>query len=87
MNNKIVTDGDYLIFQCPHCNDTILVKSNELNCRIFRHAVYKDTYTQVNPHLPQDQCEYLRTTDTVYGCCKPFKISLDNLNIEQCGWI
>ena len=50
---------NYIIISCPHCNDSVLIYNNELNCRIFRHAVYKQTGEQVNPHLDQQSCENL----------------------------
>ena len=65
---------EYNIISCPHCNDSVLIYNNELNCRIFRHAVYKQTGEQVYPHLDQQSCENLSKNDLVYGCCKPFEI-------------
>jgi DNA-directed RNA polymerase subunit RPC12/RpoP len=34
--------------QCPHCNGTVMVK--QLNCKIFRHGVFKKNGKQINPH-------------------------------------
>jgi hypothetical protein len=65
---------DYYIFKCPQCIEDIMVLKTELNCRIFRHAIYKYNYQQVNPHLSKEECEKLIQTDSVYGCCKPFEI-------------
>jgi hypothetical protein len=56
---------------CPHCNDYIII--TELNCGIFRHAVYKNG-DQVDPHLPKEECERLR--GHVFGCCKPFRVKV-----------
>ena len=39
---------DFYIFNCPNCDDEIIVQKNELNCKIFRHAIYKHNYEQVN---------------------------------------
>ena len=36
------------IVLCPHCGDSILIE--QINCRIFRHAVYKTTGEQMDPH-------------------------------------
>jgi hypothetical protein len=33
---------------CPHCGDSVLIE--QINCRIFRHAVYKNTGEQMDPH-------------------------------------
>ena len=77
---------DYIIISCPHCNHSVLIYNNELNCRIFRHAVYKQTGEQVNPHLDQQSCENLSKNDLVYGCCKPFRITGEN-KAEICDYI
>lgn len=76
--SKIKLEGDFYFFSCPNCNNEIIVNKNELNCRIFRHAVYKDTYNQVEPHLPKFFCDKLIDEDKVIGCCKPFEIINDN---------
>jgi len=65
---------DFYIFVCPHCKVEIIVKKNELNCRIFRHGVLKRNYTQVNPHASFEECQRLIQTDQIYGCGKPFEI-------------
>jgi hypothetical protein len=73
MNILKLEDGFYF-FNCPHCLTEIIVKQNELNCRIFRHGIMKNTYQQVNPHLSKIECEKLVTENKVIGCCKPFEI-------------
>ena len=60
-------------FDCPHCGGAMEVKENEINCAIFRHAVYKDG-RQVNPHAPKSTCDKLVADDKVLGCCKPFEL-------------
>ena len=77
MKQEIKICEDFFIFNCPHCSEEIIVKISELNCRIFRHGVYKHNYEQVNPHLPQIECERHVSQDLVYGCCKPFEIITD----------
>lgn len=64
----------YLIFQCPHCDELIIIMKDDLNCCIFRHAVYKDSFFQVDPHLSEQLCNYLRRSELVFGCAKPFRI-------------
>lgn len=71
---QIKIDNEFYIFQCPNCDDEIVVNKSELNCRIFRHAIYKHNYEQVNPHLPKELCDNLIIEDKVYGCCKPFEV-------------
>ena len=86
---EIKLENDFYVFNCPQCNDEIIVYKNELFCRIFRHAIYKDTYEQVNPHLPFEECQKLINADKVYGCCKPFQIILKDskLYVVKCDYI
>lgn len=71
---EITLVEDFFVFECPNCNDEIIVQKNELNCQIFRHATYKHNYEQVNPHLSKIECDKLINGKSVYGCCKPFEI-------------
>jgi hypothetical protein len=57
---------------CPHCNGSVLII--ELNCCILRHAVYKDSGKQLNPHASKELCDQVIKEGLVYGCAKPFKI-------------
>ena len=70
-----------VLFNCPNCNVTIEITA--LNCGIFRCGIYKDNGLQINPHLPQADCEKLG--DTIYGCGTPFQYL--NGKIVKCGWI
>lgn len=60
------------VVNCPHCKEHIFVE--QLNCRIFRHGVYKHNMEQINPHLPKAQCDQLFITNAIYGCGNPFKV-------------
>lgn len=71
---EIILNEDFFIFECPHCQQEIIVQKNQLNCKIFRHATYKHNYEQVNPHLCKSECDRLVREDIIYGCCKPFEI-------------
>jgi hypothetical protein len=73
-----------LIVTCPHCNIPIII--DELNCKIFRHGVFKNTNQQINPHASKIECDDYITNDLIYGCGKPFKI-IDNNNVEICDYI
>jgi hypothetical protein len=73
---------EYIIFNCPHCNDTIQVFYKELNCLIFRHGVMKDTLTQIDPHLNKDECDRLKKSNLIYGCGKPFRL-VKSIDISQ----
>lgn len=77
--------SNILYFKCPHCQENIIIYDNEINCGIFRHAVYKSNYQQVEPHLPKEQCDNLIKSDLVYGCAKPFRI--ENNIISICDYI
>ena len=57
--NEVIIEGDFYFFNCPHCNQEVIVGIKELNCAIFRHAIYKNNYQQVDPHLQKDECEKL----------------------------
>jgi hypothetical protein len=73
--------------QCPHCNGTIIIE--ELNCRIFRHAVLKENGNQINPHAPKEECENYIEKDMIYGCGKPFIVvnKDDKYIAEICDYI
>lgn len=64
-----------IIFNCPHCNDIVIVNESELNCRIFRHAYFKNSFRQIDPHSPKTICEQLVKDGLVYGCAGPFRIN------------
>jgi hypothetical protein len=71
------------IFKCPHCDGTVIVTGNEVNCQIFRHAILKDTGNQINPHSSKQDCDYLFNNNLIYGCGKPFRFFKDN---ESSNW-
>jgi hypothetical protein len=75
------------IIECPHCQTFVIIK--ELNCAIFRHGVYKNSYKQVDPHLQKDLCDKLIEQNIIYGCGKPFKIVIENdkYNAIICDYI
>lgn len=74
ISDKVEIDNDKLIFQCPNCGDFVLVFKNELNCKIFRHAVHKDNGQNINPHTSENECKKLVENNLVFGCAKPFRI-------------
>jgi hypothetical protein len=63
--------------------------SNEINCAIFRHGVFKNTGMQVNPHESKEICDKLFSDNVIYGCCKPFQLHQkeNNYVAEVCGYI
>lgn len=78
-----------LEFTCPHCEGKIIVNENELNCRIFRHGIFKDSQKQINPHGSKEYCQSLKNCDKIFGCSGPFTIvgSKGNYSIKICDYI
>jgi|Laugresbdmm110sn_1035088.scaffolds.fasta_scaffold110714_1 DNA-directed RNA polymerase subunit RPC12/RpoP len=70
-----------LVVQCPHCKYPILIE--ELNCRIFRHGVFKINGTQINPHASKELCDFYVQNDLILGCSKPFQIIQNENSINN----
>ena len=67
-------NNNYYTVICPFCQDIVLIYKNELNCRIFRHAVYKNNMQSIPPHSTKEECDRLFESGQVYGCTKPFRV-------------
>lgn len=83
-------DYNALYVICPHCSTRIEIHPNDLNCGIFRHGAFIDTLEPIDPHTPQDICEWLVASNLIYGCGKPFTIVHDASGIVsaiKCGYI
>lgn len=82
-----MSENKELIVLCPHCKDFIII--NELNCCIFRHGILKNTGEQIDPHTNKEECDRLKKKGLLFGCGKPFKISIQNENVmvEICDYI
>ena len=80
---------DIYVFICPHCKEDIIVLKNELNCKIFRHAVFKSNYKPIDPHATKQECQRLIDNHLIYGCGKPFIIieSENEYKVEICDYI
>ena len=65
-----------MIIKCHHCDCEILI--SKINCKIFRHGVYKNNFKQIKPHLDKDSCDKLIQNNLIYGCGKPFELILNN---------
>jgi hypothetical protein len=82
-----------IILECPHCNGTIIVLEKQLNCKIFRHGIFKQNGEQIDPHLKKEECERLLRDKKIWGCGKPFKVfeSIKNqqkiYKAEPCDYI
>lgn len=73
------------VLECPHCAEPVIIYPGEVACGIFRHAVYRETMTQVDPHACRELCESLTKTGKIYGCGMPFRF-LDG-KLERCEYI
>lgn len=81
-----MSSSDQIVL-CPRCDNYIEIL--DINCGIFRHAVYKIGLNQMNPHASEIECEKAIEEQTIYGCGKPFRINkIENeLKIEKCDYI
>ena len=73
-----------LLVTCPHCQCYIFIE--KLNCRIFRHGVFKLSGQQIPPHLDKVECDKLISEQRIYGCGKPFRIN-NELIAKICDYI
>jgi len=80
--------GGVYCFFCPHCHGPTQILNNQVNCRIFRHAVYVSNNIPINPHMSKNQCEELVEKGLVRGCAKPFEfISCNNgYKVQVCEY-
>jgi hypothetical protein len=89
-NNNAVTKDEsaqILLFDCPHCKQQVIVRLQDVNCKIFRHGIKKSNYEQINPHATKELCDSLVERDLIYGCGKPFKLTDDLTQVEVCDYI
>ena len=63
-----------------------MVYHGELNCRIFRHGVYRHSNEPVPPHTPKTECDRLLSENRIEGCGKPFRIT-DQMEAVMCDYI
>lgn len=64
-------ENDILVV-CPHCE--LFFQVSSLNCAIFRHAVYNNSYIQVDPHASKETCDKLILEGSIIGCGKPVRV-------------
>jgi hypothetical protein len=72
--------NNHIVLACPHCHEYVLIYLKELNCRIFRHGVYKETLQQIDPHMSKDMCNQLLEKNLIHGCGKPFQVIEKKIN-------
>ena len=86
---EVVKDNNTYIFQCPSCLDYIIVNINEINCKIFRHGIFKNSNNQIDPHTSKVDCDKYVEQDMIFGCGKPFclKDIGDKWYVDICDYI
>lgn len=77
--------------ECPHCKGLIEIHEADINCSIFRHGVYIDSGTQMNPHASREECEGAFSKGKIIGCGKPFRFikstEFHKVYLEICDYI
>lgn len=68
---------------CPYCDGKVEIL--ELNCRIFRHGIFKETGRQIGQHLKEDFVNKLLNENKIWGCGLQFKIQRDDAIIRTTG--
>jgi len=74
--NKFIMNE--IIVECPKCKCSIIIE--QLNCKIFRCGIYKNTYIQIPPHSNKDFIDNLLSQNKIYGCGEAFRIIMNNKN-------
>ena len=85
--NVILENGVYR-YICPHCELLTEVHEKELNCCIFRHGVYQQTYKPINPHASQQEVQRLKLDNAIIGCGGPHQLKLidGQWTVHPCPW-
>ena len=81
--NTLIDRNLFII--CPNCEGSIVVSTNEINCSIFRHGIFKSNSLQIPPHSSEINCTKWINNSMIYGCGKPFKIVGEY--VERCAYI
>ena len=89
MNIKVIQDGQWYRFTCPHCNIDVEVNKKQVNCQIFRCGILKSNGKQIGPHTKKQECDRLFQNNLIHGCSKPFRYIRhpDGDYVEKCGYI
>jgi len=78
--------GPYYVFPCPHCQKLVLVQQADINCEIFRHAVWKKNGEPIPPHAKKEEIEAWHAQKEIVGCGKPFRLTKKG-ELSVCGYI
>jgi hypothetical protein len=71
---EVTLEGDDYVITCPQCNVPTMVRKSEINCLIFRHAVFRSNLKPIDPHSSKKICDDLIANKKIYGCGKPFQL-------------
>src|SRR5690348_1898410 len=83
-------------FPCPHCENLVVVHTQEIACHIFRHGYFfqkqgeKIVLTeQIPPHSSKADCDRYVAEGRIIGCGKPFQMYRegDRYNVRKCDYI
>ena len=77
-----MNDAEVSVLPCPHCGMLMEIPHEHINCAIYRHATFKVTGQQIDPHAPKEICDRLVELGLVHGCGKPFRVRR-----EAEGWL
>lgn len=75
-------DYPYYLGECPHCHSPFAVDKDNVNCREFICAQYKDKFDFVDPHLAQESINSLLNNGEIYGCGKKFYFDGERVEIR-----
>lgn len=81
----IIQEENYYLITCPHCQGIIQIYKHEIQCKVFRHGIYKHNGNQMNPHTPKEECDKVFHNQEIYGCGKPFRF--DGKHVTICDYI
>lgn len=70
----VLPKTEFIEIHCPACHGKIWVQKGELNCGIFRHAVYLLSGQPISPHATKEECEELIRKNLILGCAQPFQV-------------
>ena len=77
-----------IITTCPTCKEIVVILEDEINCGIFRHAVYRNGI-EVPPHTSKHVMESLLQQELIFGCGSPFQLKKegDSFTAVESDWV
>jgi hypothetical protein len=88
VQKDLIDEKKLIELYCPHCYTLVIFSEDEINCQIFRHAIYKTTGKQIPPHSSKEVCDKLILENSIWGCGKPFKMVKEDVwKLVICDYI